>query len=462
MPVTLENRELLATLQLDSGGHHNPSINFLNSTVVEVRPELNLPPVGPQNNQFEDDLTKIRKIQAVFDRALGIESDEVVVRNYNPVLARARYERLQTDEERQKSRKQEEWEVETVLRERYKAARSTVTYSIDEERKLRDARFGNERCETVFLRGVVYRRDELKSPDVLREQKEYEGFLTVQDKLTNPNTPIGTKMIKISGPGLVKDTIYTDNFVDIYELVIDSSTGRRVVQMTRFSSGANYDQYRAIVGKMRLGYFNEASGPVDAYYLSHPIEIDPRIDSRSRYELFEQTFGVRNDAAKEEEIRQIVEEGRPRIAYFVQTLFAQEFSPENVAIAFNAVLKGAEFAWKRFETGFKNIVFAVVSRFKSIVEEVSWLGRQIVEDIAAACGVSGGFKLKSGLKSIIGGIKSIFSKEGGKFGSCGECGMPNQDKHYHCPDCSKKYANETDIAPENRTKSCNCGFKFGC
>lgn len=50
----------------------------------------------------------------------------------------------------------------------------------------------------------------------------------------------------------------------------------------------------------------------------------------------------------------------------------------------------------------------------------------------------------------------------GLGGVCGECGVPNIDEHYHCPDCTRLFANETDLPPEARTKECSCGFKFGC
>lgn len=45
---------------------------------------------------------------------------------------------------------------------------------------------------------------------------------------------------------------------------------------------------------------------------------------------------------------------------------------------------------------------------------------------------------------------------------CEECGLSSEDNHYHCPDCQKSYADETSRAPEDRTKSCACGFEFEC
>ncbi|MBI2337817.1 hypothetical protein HYU95_01405 [Candidatus Daviesbacteria bacterium] len=44
-------------------------------------------------------------------------------------------------------------------------------------------------------------------------------------------------------------------------------------------------------------------------------------------------------------------------------------------------------------------------------------------------------------------------------GICNECRESSFDNHYHCPDCNKKYADETNT---ERTSTCACGFKFGC
>jgi hypothetical protein len=48
---------------------------------------------------------------------------------------------------------------------------------------------------------------------------------------------------------------------------------------------------------------------------------------------------------------------------------------------------------------------------------------------------------------------------------CSKCGRSTKDKHYHCPECGEKYADETSLSSENRTKICKnpeCDHKFGC
>ncbi len=71
--------------------------------------------------------------------------------------------------------------------------------------------------------------------------------------------------------------------------------------------------------------------------------------------------------------------------------------------------------------------------------------------------ISGGSSSESSSGSSWGSSES-------KKGKCRKCGRSKKDGHYHCPrpNCLAMYANETKVAPENRTKSCSCGFKFAC
>lgn len=48
------------------------------------------------------------------------------------------------------------------------------------------------------------------------------------------------------------------------------------------------------------------------------------------------------------------------------------------------------------------------------------------------------------------------------FSNCAVCSRSKADNHYHCPDCETTYADETSKAAGERTKQCNCGFKFNC
>lgn len=56
-------------------------------------------------------------------------------------------------------------------------------------------------------------------------------------------------------------------------------------------------------------------------------------------------------------------------------------------------------------------------------------------------------------------LKKLLKELGIEVKDC-ECPDGNPDNHYHCPDCGKKYEDETHKA--ERTKECSCGFEFGC
>lgn len=77
----------------------------------------------------------------------------------------------------------------------------------------------------------------------------------------------------------------------------------------------------------------------------------------------------------------------------------------------------------------------------------------------AGCG-GGKTKIVS-LRGLNLGLSITGVSNGIEGGVCIDCGMVNNG-HYHCPECRKTYADETNVAPEDRTPVCSCGFVFGC
>ncbi len=103
----------------------------------------------------------------------------------------------------------------------------------------------------------------------------------------------------------------------------------------------------------------------------------------------------------------------------------------------------------------------------SYTPEVSeWMQRSYSSEIAFLenqKGCAGGRRRTGSGISLGTGILSVGSGIGeGIGGNCSECGSLNIDEHYHCPDCNRKFADETSLSPDARTKECGCGFKFGC
>lgn len=79
-------------------------------------------------------------------------------------------------------------------------------------------------------------------------------------------------------------------------------------------------------------------------------------------------------------------------------------------------------------------------------------------------GCNSGGRARTALRGTSFGSSSLSgtSRLERRDGACEACGRDGSDGHYHCPDCNLTYTDETDVAPENRTKNCSCGFVFEC
>lgn len=399
-------------------------------------------------------LAEVNRIQKIFDRIFG---KSLEISNYNPVLEIAKYSTLQTEEQRQQFPTYENNQIATALRERYQSATSVVYYEIDDDNKLRNRDLPTQPFEEILKNGIEYYQS-LDSPDVSRMEKEREGILQLQTVLTNPETPQDTKVTVISGPSSIEGTIFKENFLDVYAVTEDPVTKKRLIRMTRFASDKNYEQYKKEVTNLQADYFDQQEGSIDEWLLSHPL-VTSEITAQNK------------SALKEEQIQQILTEGQHRITHLITTICENMIDPEKVAVAINAVLNGADRVWKKFQS-IENKVISFVSKirqeitpiFKNIADEINWLGHQVVRAVRAGCGMSGGFSIGKGLRGALGMKAGSFGGGGreGIPGMCGECGQNNGDDHYHCHECSKKYASERSTSEENRTKQCGCGAKFGC
>src|SRR3989344_4816444 len=291
--------------------------------------------------KFSEDLSAVNNLQDQFNNKLGISSPLRL--NYNPVLERANYERLKTDDRRLNFRNYELWQVQTALRERNHAAKSAVNYIIDEAGYVRNELFPDEPFSHVLQRGLEY-QEQNGSRELEREPNEYTGWAQACEVLKHPDTPAHTKAIVISGPGIVEGTNYYDNFVDIYEVLDDAVTRKRYIKMTRNASKLTYGDYESVVQQLQTGYFNGLKGPIDAWLLGHPVYKDPSTDPRTTDEIFEQIFGRREGAMSEQDFQELWETLTPITMYFINVLCQKNFEPTEVAIAWNAVLKISDLA----------------------------------------------------------------------------------------------------------------------
>jgi len=427
----------------------------IESTVAVARdiPNKSLSP------KFSQDLAHTGALQDQFNKELGITGR--VRLNYNPVLERANFERLTTDDRRNNFRNYELWQVQTALRERNHAAKSAVNYIIDEAGYVRNELFPDEPFYQILQRGIAY-QEQNGSVELEREHNEYAGWAQACEVLKHPDTPAHAKAIVISGPGIVEGTNYHDNFVDIYEALDDAVTRKRYIKMTRNASKLTYGDYENVIPQLQPEYFNGLKGPIDAWLLGHPIYKDPSVDSRNTDEIFEQIFVKREGAMSEQDFQELWEALTPVAMYYINVLCQKDFEPTELAIAWNAVLKISDLARQNLEARKKpgSLASAQIQLpmfYGNIQEAVNWFGRQEIETVLAACGPSGGFKIeyKDGLVRK-NPIEEFLSNSVGKFGI-------EEDKygslHFDCPHCH--WDNKRDYG--KLLANCkNCGKDVTC
>ena len=162
-------------------------------------------------------------------------------------------------------------QIDTFIGERLNVLLSKNKYEIKN-----NLMFGEDMDEPfadVIRRGVDYRRivEGEDRIDRKREEAEFEGFLKIQEVMSNPNTPLGTMMLSISPQGSEK-SLYQHNFYDIFTLKEDppAGGGRRFVEARRYSSALTVDEYKE---KLRPLYdLNEDAD--DVYLLGHSVQIN--------------------------------------------------------------------------------------------------------------------------------------------------------------------------------------------
>lgn len=425
-------KQLDVLIEPDLGGRFQPNTS-LEETIVIARPaERILPPPEPHKPHLE----RVDRVQERWDLSLGTKSDGRIL-SYNPVLDRANLERLieegATADQIAAFKIDLVREMATNLRERYHAARSVVRYVLDDQgNAYSENNFANEPVDVMFQRGALYRIAQ-GSPEPERELSAVEGSITAKRELAREETPLHSKRIVISPPGIN----YKDNFVDIYEASLDPQTARRIIIMSRFASSLSNDEYRERLIHLKPDYFDGFEGSFDAWCLQNPLEGD----QRQSHVIFNEEFRGQQQATGEEDMQSILKACSSLIDYYKEVVSGKIFNPQELAKAFNAVLNKADATKEWLINKGKHILSATVNFvktagrvFRSAQEEADWFGMRAVKEIAAGCGLSGGFSIggiKSFISGVIRGIGGLLGfgesdSMGSLYFSCPACGAINK------------------------------------
>lgn len=369
---------------------------------------------------IERDLAHHNRLQTQFNTAIGRihDSKDLLERAYNPVTDRMHIEkqRMVGNKQGEQAYTREIYEnLKTKLKERLQVAVNKVRYDIYGN-ELSSEHFPAEPFSHVLLRGAEYRLAH-GTKEAEREglAGERGGWKVINQKFTDPETQLGTKMTALSPKGTVKDSSYDRSVVDEYELMEDEKG--RYVQLTRYLVDFTEKDYFQAALTLNPNFFVDYDKrPADAWYLAHPQEgtlpnIKQRLQGMSA-ENFAKIFASTTLQGL--------------INYYVERITAEKVDWRQVAKAFNAILNQVDKEEQRLKNG--NKLEQIFMSNDAIHNTVQTLGMITpVQKGGGGCPTSKGFGLSNGGwgLSLSGSVASFSGESGGdgkgslKF----QCGM---------------------------------------
>lgn len=456
MSVSAETKPSFVYSAVDLGGQREPNFSLTETILQASAFDRILSPVAPQETVFPS--TGSIDFHSDFEQVdilhfkLGMRTGQRLA--HDPAMERARYERATSDGERQAIKQGVVINMEKTLYERAFTSHSTVMYHQDDAGRIYHPHFPGEAFDVVLQRGLEYSKRN-GFVDWEREAAEFAGWKEAMTILFDPETPLESKVISISGSGQKKGTAFTDNFVDIFTKTINPVTNKVVVAMTRFASDMGYEEYKKIAAKLDNNYFGlekiKTNEELEIYLKRHPIFLNSTIDSRDATQIFNQEFKKQKRATEEEKTKQYLNECRLCILDYAETICAKFFDPESIKLSFNTVInkfdhlrKGLVKTISRVAAGISEYGRKAVSFLNTVQEDKNYYGRMRVEEIMQGCGPLGGFSIGGAIKSIEGIISGAINRIAGLFKdkdhciNCGACGVRIDcvvRKGGSCPKC---------------------------
>ena len=311
-------------------------------------------------------------------------------------------------------------QLETHLRERFNVLVSTVEYGIS------DGHLVRQETKEPFVESIKRGRDIIRklSPtpvDVDREDAEVTGFEKIDFFLSNPETPIGSKMLSISPQGEEKSK-YQHNFYDIFTL--KEKNGERYVELSRYSSALTTREYAKRLG-LDLGNSPKAVG-----FLANPIVItDIFITPEEIHKRLHMDHAYM-DSSDFDEIW---------TSSFVQA-FVKRYQLNRDARSFNAILNAADEVWENKNRREKGQTHKDYLSNSLSFNEIRYLEEKEVRQAGGQCPGKSGADIGNSPFSV------------SDFGTTDKYG----ERKFECPECGK-----TNIRPKDELlESCqHCGSK---
>jgi hypothetical protein len=307
-------------------------------------------------------------------------------------------------------------QLETHLRERFNVLVSTVEYDIKEGHLVRRG------TTEPFIDSVKRGRDVIQrlSPnpaDVDRENAEVVGFEKIDAFLSDPETPLNSKMLSISPKG-EEGSKYQHNFYDIFTL--KEVQGERYVELSRYSSGLTLGDYAK-----RLGL--DPNNPSKAaQFLACPIAVTDTVITPEQIHLALHMDHAFMTAQDFDEIW---------TSPLVQ-IFVGKYELRKDARSFNAVLNAADEVWENKNRREKGQTYKYYSAYNPSYDEVRFLEEKKVRQAGGQCPGKSGADTNNSPFSV----SEFANLKSDKFG----------ERTFECPDCGK-----TNIRPKDELVA-NC------
>lgn len=289
-------------------------------------------------------------------------------------------------------------QLETHLKERFNVLLSTVEYGIKNGHLVRQG------TEEPFIESIKRGRDiiqkiDQRTVDIERENAEVTGFEKIDSFLSNPATPLGSKMLSISPEG-GEGSKYKHNFYDIFTL--KEAQGERYVELSRYSSGLTCEDYNNKLGA-------KFKHPPQA----HPIEFDVRVTAKQIH----RELHVGHEYMEPADFEKLW--NSPRGQFYVE----KYISLKN-ADSFNACLNAFDEVWQELKRK-NNWQFENYAKALPSYVEVRFMEKKEVRQAGGQCPGKSGVDTNNSPFSVSEAANLKPDKYGERTFPCPKCGKTN-------------------------------------
>lgn len=414
------------------------------------------------------------KLQADFNSATGlqIKKESILNRSYNPVIDRWHVESLWADSGALEAGELEQYlnelklNIRTNLMERMQAVETYGNFELKADGKLYSELFPHESFGQVLLRGANYRAHH-GSIEQEREgvKGELGGWLKLTDALAKG--AVGTRIVSLSPHGRVKNTSYDGNYVDMYEKIAENT-----VRRARIAVNFGDEGYEHVAKLLKPDFFegwNEEDMPLDAWYLSHPVEITA--NERKELPVLLHPDAAMSPKDFETFFEKVQKSGL--IEYYVHVLTRSQIDWKELAKTFNTILNVAD----RINAGNELQDIRKGIGGMSIRRDIDWsydgvrmsgamamvgaLGMQRVKQVGGGgCPPNRGFDFMDTLTNPLASLsRQDILKQPELGNSVAQFGVNNEETwDYHTGDCVVCKGKGIDVGPCNICQDCEKKF----